>query len=289
MPVDIIVTDLDGKAAGGVEVRLTAARIDWKWDGQQYQETEFNPQPCVVKSAEKPVRCVFETPEGGTYRISGRGDGRQGAAQPDRTDSSGSSGGERIPQRDVQQEEITLVPDKKEYQAGETAEILVQAPFYPAEGTLTLRRSGLVKSLRFTMNEPSATLRIPIEEGYVPNIYAQVDLVGAADRTDDAQANPNGEGKTDLPKRPAFARGEINLSVPPLARELTVEAKPAVEKLEPGGSTPLDVLVTDAAGKPVAERGTGGRRRRRIDSGAHRLRYPRSAHHVLPGARVGHD
>ena len=110
-------------------------------------------------------------------------------------------------------------------------------------------------SERFTLTEPSIVLRIPIEEGYVPNVFVQVDLVGAAERTGDAAAaagaGAEGQSKTDLPKRPAYARGELNLAVPPLARTLAVEAKPQAEKLEPGGSTALDVLVKDAKGNPV--------------------------------------
>ena len=39
--------------------------------------------------------------------------------------------------------------------------------------------------------------------------------------------------------------------MPPLARALTVEAKPQADKLEPGGSTQLDVVVKDATGNPV--------------------------------------
>ena len=59
------------------------------------------------------------------------------------------------------------------------AEILVLAPFTPAEGVLTLRRDGIVKTERFTMKDSSIVLRIPLEEKYLPNITAQVDLVGA--------------------------------------------------------------------------------------------------------------
>ena len=44
-----------------------------------------------------------------------------------------------------------LIPDRRDYKAGDTAEILVQAPFYPAEGVLTVQRSGLVKLERFRM------------------------------------------------------------------------------------------------------------------------------------------
>jgi len=252
LPVDIIVTDLDGKAIAGIEVKLTAARLQWTWMGDTYQEQEVNPQPCTVKSAAEPVRCTFETPEGGTYRITAIVTDAQG--RPNRTElTRWVSGGDLVPSREVKQEEITLVPDKQQYRAGETAEILVQAPFYPAEGVLTLRRTGLVQSERFTLKEPSIVLRIPIEEAYVPNIYVQVDLVGAAERTGDATLDAEGQPQADLPKRPAYARGELNLTVPPLQRTLTIEAKPEAEKLEPGGSTTLDVLVTDAKGNPVPD------------------------------------
>ena len=50
------------------------------------------------------------------------------------------AGGERPPSRDVEQEEITLIPEKEEYQPGETAALLVQSPFFPAEGLLSIRR-----------------------------------------------------------------------------------------------------------------------------------------------------
>ena len=60
----------------------------------------------------------------------------------------------------------------------DTAELLVISPFTPAEGVLTLRREGIVKTERFSMKELSLTLKIPLEERYLPNIYAQIDLVG---------------------------------------------------------------------------------------------------------------
>ena len=58
------------------------------------------------------------------------------------------------------------------------------------------------------MKDSSMTLKIPLDEKYLPNIYAQVDLVGAAARTND-----KGEVDTKLSERPAFASGNINLSI----------------------------------------------------------------------------
>ena len=78
--------------------------------------------------------------------------------------------------------EVTLVPDRDEYHPGDTAELLVIPPFTPAEGLVTIRRTGIVHTERFTIAGGSYTLRIPIEERWTPNVFVQVDLVGAATR-----------------------------------------------------------------------------------------------------------
>ena len=152
LKIDVIVTDLDGNPAPGKEVKLIAARLGWKVLDGTWQEIEVAAQPCTVESAREPVRCTFETPDGGTYRITATVVDDRG--RPNRTEiTRWVTGGERPPARTVEQEEVTLIPDKKDYQPGDTAEILVQAPFYPAEGMVTLRRSGIVQSERFTMDE----------------------------------------------------------------------------------------------------------------------------------------
>ena len=140
-----------------------------------------------------------------------------------------------------------LIPDRKDYQPGDTAEILVQSPFTPAEGVLTLRRSGIISKQQFTMDEPTTILQIPIEDANIPNLYVQVDLVGSAPRL-----NAAGEPDESLPPRPAFASGQLNLSIPPLSRTLAVTAVPRDAKIEPGGETSVDVTVVDADGDPVS-------------------------------------
>ena len=98
------------------------------------------------------------------------------------------------------------------------AQILVQAPFSPAEGLLTVARSGILYTERFRVDKETITLRVPIEEGHIPNLHVQVDLVGAAPRTDD-----RGEVIADVDPRPAYGSGQLNLSIPPLRRTLALE------------------------------------------------------------------
>ncbi|TEU18698.1 MAG: hypothetical protein E3J25_00900, partial [Anaerolineales bacterium] len=244
--VEAIVTDLDGNPVPGTTIEMQAVRLDWTFAKGAWLQEEVDEQLCKVASAEEPVSCTFETPEGGTYRITATiedAQGRQNLSQITRW----VTGGRRPTARRVEQEEVVLIPDRKEYQPGDTAEILVQSPFVPAEGLVTLRRSGIIHTERFRMDQPAYTLQVPIEEGYTPNLIVQVDLVGAAARLDS-----DGEADDRLPKRPAFATGSLDLSVPPRSRTLSVAVTPRHSELEPGGETVVDLVVTDADGKPVS-------------------------------------
>ncbi|MDT4968148.1 MAG: alpha-2-macroglobulin [Acidobacteriota bacterium] len=244
--VQSIVTDLDGKAVGRRAIKMRSVLLDWVYEKGSWKQKESNPQDCSIQSATDAVKCTFTTKEGGMYRVTAQiMDDRERPNQSALT--LWVAGGKTPPKRDVEQETLDMIPDRKDYKAGDTAQILVQSPFFPAEGVMTLRRSGILKSEHFKMDGPSYTLKVPIEDAYTPNLEVQVDLVGSAARTDDA-------GKVDekLPKRPAFAKGQLNLSIPPLTRKLMVTATPRDAALEPGSQTVVNVEVKDAFGKPVA-------------------------------------
>jgi len=98
---------------------------------------------------------------------------------------------------------------------------------------------------------PSTTLSIPIQ--VLPAEHrVEVNLAGSAERPDD-----KGVVDPKLPRRPAFAKGEINLPIPPLERKLAVQATPKDKAMEPGKETTVAVDVKDASGRPV---GTARRR-----------------------------
>jgi len=247
MSVESIVTDLDGNLVANRDVELKAVLKDWAFEKGSWIEKVIDEQTCAAKSlADKGQTCEFVAKAGGQYKISAR-------VMDDKERWNESEftvwvpGGKTPPKRTVEQEVAQLIPNKKDYKAGETAELLVISPFAQAEGVLTLRRGGLVKTERFTIKDSSITLRVPLEEKYLPNIIAQVDLVGAAPR-------PNDKGEIDekLAKRPAFASGQINLQISTETRKLNVSAEPESATVEPGGETKVNVAVTDFRGEPVA-------------------------------------
>ncbi len=245
--VETIVSDIDGKLIANRNVEIKAVLKDWTFDKGEWKQTVVDEQTCSVQSAEAAQKCRFTPKRGGNYTITARVlDDRERPNESELT--VWVAGAKSEPKRDVEQEEAQLIPNKEDYAPGDVAEILVQSPFENAEGVLTLRRDGFVKVERFTMKGSSTVLRIPLEERYLPNVRVQVDLVGAAARTDN-------EGKTDrkLPARPAFASGELNLPVSKATRSLTVSAEPRHKSLEPGGATKIDVAVKDAQGNAVAD------------------------------------
>ncbi|HKJ26068.1 MAG TPA: alpha-2-macroglobulin family protein, partial [Anaerolineales bacterium] len=245
--VELIVTDLDGEAMPDTPIAVTGSRLEWKYQQGEWQEVEVERQECTVTSQAEPVNCTFETPMGGRYKITATVTDEQGR------DNQSSitrwvSGGKQPTAFEVEQETAMLVPDKETYQPGDTAEILVMSPFSPAEGLLTVSRNGVLYTERFVIEEDTTTLLIPIEEAHLPNLNIQVDLVGAAQRTDAL-----GNIVEDVPDRPAYASGSLTLNIPPLARTLALDVTPQDTKLEPGGETTLDVVLKDANGRPVED------------------------------------
>ncbi|HLO17912.1 MAG TPA: alpha-2-macroglobulin family protein, partial [Anaerolineales bacterium] len=220
---------------------------EWKIKDGNGVEEVADIQTCPLLSKLEPVTCSFETPVGGSYQITAIVTDEHGRKNQSRF-TRWVSGGQLPPARNVEQEKVTLIPDKETYQPGDTAQILVQSPFTPAEGLLTVNRSGILYTTRFQIENGSATLNIPIEEKYIPNVNIQVDIVGSAPRMND-----QGEALTKVSPRPAYASGQLNLSIPPLQRTLSLQAIPEQSKLEPGGETTLNVTVKDAKGLPVPD------------------------------------
>jgi uncharacterized protein YfaS (alpha-2-macroglobulin family) len=246
LKVDFIVTDLDGNPVAGRPVLITTARVEWKLTNDNWVEEPVDAQNCTKFSGVAPGSCSFDTPIGGSYRITALVTDEQGRKNQTRL-TRWVSGGQQPPARTVDQEQVTLIPDKQTYQPGDTAQILVQSPFSPAEGLLTVSRSGFLYTTRFQIKDGSTTLSVPIQAAYIPNLNIQVDLVGSAARTDDT-----GKLLTGVAPRPAFATGQLDLSIPPLQRTLSLQVKPDVAQLEPGGDTTLQVVIKDANGQPVS-------------------------------------
>ena len=242
---DVIVTDVDGNVVADVPISVRGVRLAWAFENGKWVQNEVDEQRCDLTSATEPVHCSLSTSEGGQYRITA--EVRDENERLNRTVMTAwVSGGAAVPSRTLDQQEVVLVPDKENYTPGDTARVLVQAPFLDGEGLLTVARSGILYTQNFTLDGGTATLEIPIEEAYIPDLNIQVDVNGSAPRLDD-----KGKPIEGAPAQPAYATGSLQLNVPPLSRVLNVSITPDATRLDPGAETGVAVAVTDAQGAPV--------------------------------------
>ncbi|HWL44505.1 MAG TPA: alpha-2-macroglobulin family protein [Ilumatobacter sp.] len=243
--VDAIVADIDGAAVAGRPVSVTAGRVTWDLTGGEWAERVVDPQTCEFDSTDTAHECEFVTDAGGQYRITAVVTDADG--HHNRTELTvWVAGGTGRPVRGVEQEQLTVVPAADEFTPGDTAELLVQAPFAPATGTYTVLHGPIRETRAFSTDDGSAVLRIPIGADDVPTLTVSVEMVGVAPRTND-----DGTPAPDAPARPAYASGRIALPVSLAERTLDVTAVPADDALEPGAETSVTVTVTGPNGAPV--------------------------------------
>ncbi|MCK6506298.1 hypothetical protein L6R53_23480 [Myxococcota bacterium] len=256
--VELMAVDLDGRPVAGRPVTVRWWTDRWqRTKAGGWEEVEDDVQTCEKQSAGGTGKDAYEA-RVETCRFTPKAGGRytaqatvvDAAGRPNRTEVSvwvQGDEGDRPRDRSVSAEAVLIVPDKERYAPGDVAELLVQSPIGPAEGLLSLRRSGLVEVRRFRIDGESTVLTVPVEDAMVPTLHVHVDLVGSTARTDD-----QGATRADLPRQPAWAQGSLTIDVPPVRRALSVAVTPAATALDPGASTTLDVQVQDADGQGVA-------------------------------------
>lgn len=244
--ITAIVCDLEGRLQAGRPLHMEMARLEWIRQGGTWQQVLMETRRLELVSRATPLTATFFTTRGGSYRVSATTTDTRGRPSLTRLDVWVSGDQAAPPNLDSDALTVTLVADKPEYRPGDQAEILVVAPFFPAEGFLTLRREGVLRRERFHMTEATQLLHIPIEEAWTPNIGLGVELLGQQPRVD-----MRGGAAAAAPPSAAWASGSVELNIPPATRRLMIAVAPRDSALAPGGSTRIDLTVRDAAGRPV--------------------------------------
>jgi alpha-2-macroglobulin len=137
-----------------------------------------------------------------------------------------------VPNSDV----IELIADREEYEVGDTAEVLVPAPFPGAVALVTVERNRVLERSVHTFESNSEVLRIPIEDRNVPTVYVGVVLYRAPTAEDPVAR---------------YHVGYAQLNVSTESRELDVSITSDVERAKPGDTVTYEVQVRDRRGQPV--------------------------------------
>ncbi|CAF4016800.1 unnamed protein product [Rotaria sp. Silwood2] len=107
----------------------------------------------------------------------------------------------------VPMDSLGIIPNAKSYQPGDLCELLIIAPFSPANGLILLDCEGQVSQpigFQIESGKDSATVEFKISKDWIPNLTVHAELIGS---------NPREMKVTDSPYRPAIASHSVSLEV----------------------------------------------------------------------------
>lgn len=128
---------------------------------------------------------------------------------------------------------VELVADRAAYAPGDTAAVLVQAPYPGMTALVTIERGDVLEYQTLTLSGAAGLLEIPITDEHTPNIFVGVTLIKA--------------GGADL-SYPELRVGMIELQVPAVAQRLNIQITPSTETAAPGETVTYTFQVTDQQG-----------------------------------------
>lgn len=247
--VDLITVDWDSQPVPGQIVTVVVNKAKWinvqekGPDGRFYWTSQVQETPILTKkvttNAQGKAELVWTPEAGGQYKINAsvvdsKGNEVRSAAFLWVGDAPDTFVSWRVENND----RIELAADKKLYQVGDTARVLVPHPYQgDVEALVTIERGTILDTQRITLRGNGETLEIPIKPEYVPNVFLSVVIVKGQDTPGD-----------DLG---SFKLGYVELPVDTVAKQLKITLTPSQTELKPGEVVTFTLQATDHEGKPV--------------------------------------
>ncbi len=251
--IDLLTADWDSQPVAGVP--LTVIFMEHRWysvrqqdeSGYYYWNWKVEDIPVFTTTAttgaDGKAQAAFTPPKAGSYRVRAIGyDSRENKVRSS-TYFWVWGGEEYVSWRQESNNRIALIADRKEYNVGDTAEILVPSPYSgTVQALVTIERGHIIQREVRELRGNSEVLRIPIPEEYVPNVFVSVLIVQGSAQAPDGLAG--------------FKMGLINLPIAVREKELTITLTPDKDMQQgqhygPRQTATYDVQVTDSRGRPV--------------------------------------
>ncbi|MSP11336.1 MAG: hypothetical protein EXR62_00120 [Chloroflexi bacterium] len=185
---------------------------------------------------------TFTPKNGGLYRVVATGqDGRGNTARS--ATSVWVSSSKYVSWERQNNDRITLVPDKKLYLPGETARILVPAPYSDIDALLVIEQGQVRRYQLIHLKANSDLLEIPIASDDVPNVYVSLVMV----KGQVVEGTQRGEDPPD------FKLGYTELKVSTREKEIKLSLSPDRTSAKYGPRDPVTYTITaaDFQGHPV--------------------------------------
>jgi uncharacterized protein YfaS (alpha-2-macroglobulin family) len=210
-----------------------SGHVTWKSSVEEISVTAFED---LVLDGKGLGQVSFTPVTGGVYRVKVNAADERGNLGKTST-YLWVAGEDYVPWRQSSDRGMKLVPDKKSYQPGETAEILIASPFQGQNYALVTIERGHIRQVEvLLMTTNSVVYQLPITPEMAPNVYVSVLVIQGAE-----------DGGS-----PDFRMGFAELLVDRQEQELNVEVIADQETATPGGRVDYTVRVSDHQGKPVS-------------------------------------
>jgi len=135
-------------------------------------------------------------------------------------------------------QEIRLTADKEQYEAGETAQIMLQSELPAGRYLLTVEREGLISSRLLSIDSPTSVVSVKIEKDFVPVVYVTLSSYSV-------RSKENNE-------KPAAYFGSTALKVSTATKQFDISIKADKAVYLPGEKAKITLRAT-RGGKPVKD------------------------------------
>jgi len=129
--------------------------------------------------------------------------------------------------------QMTVKPVRSSYEVGETAELLVEAPF-SGNALVTVERESVSRSFTIKLEGNAPLIRIPLEKTDFPNAFVSVTLIRGA------------EASTKTNKEPEFRVGYCMVNVKNPQAKLTVNIDCSATNYLPAQTVDVTVNIKDS-------------------------------------------
>jgi hypothetical protein len=244
LDIQLVAADPDKKLLPGVPLTVELYEREWKsarvrdeygiyrWQSG-YSDTLLFTQT-VTTGADGRVVAVVTPPRGGEYKVLAKG--KFAGSEAVAATFFWTWGGEYVNWGIQNDDRINVIADKRTYQPGETARLLITAPFADSAALVSVERGGVLRYWTLPIKSTSALIQVPIHADYAPNAFVSVILL-------------KGQA-ADFPAAD-FKLGYAALNVELTQQRLNVELIPDRKRYAPRDTVLYTVRVTDYQSRPV--------------------------------------
>ncbi len=249
LPIDVIVTDYQGKPLENVGVNLQLQKMDYSRvtrvvEGGQTNKNQIQYQTVSqidVKSGQKEQTVYLTAPESGSYRI--RANFSDENSEITATDLKiWVTGNQLVNWGGVDKNRLEIKLNKTTYKPGETATALIQSPYEAGELYFAVVRDKPLYQTVIQVKGGAPEIQFQVTPEMLPNAAVEAVLV--------RQGKPISElepGSLENLAKIGLTPFKINLE----DQYLQVQVNPQQEKLEPGSEQTLNLTLTDTKNQPL--------------------------------------